>query len=88
MLGDLLADREIRACQVEASLTGSGVTTKRHNEHILGFDGSQASPANLARLEHGQRVIEIESLPLGVTLGSVINRQSRDESVTDDCPRT
>ena len=26
--------------------------------------------------------------PLGVTLGSVINRQSRDESVTDDCPRT
>jgi hypothetical protein len=31
---------------------------------------------------------EIESLPLGVTLGSVINRQSRDQSVTDDCPRT
>ena len=31
---------------------------------------------------------EIESLPLGVTLGSVINRQPRDESVTDDCPRT
>ena len=31
---------------------------------------------------------EIESLTLGVTLGSVINRQSRDKSVTDDSART
>ena len=54
------------------------MTTERHNEHILGFDGSQGSPADLARLEHGQRVAEIESLPLGVTLGSVIDRQSCD----------
>ena len=64
------------------------MTTERHHEDIFGFDGSQGSPANLARLEHGQRVTQIESLSLGVTLGSVINRQSRDESVTDDCPRT
>jgi hypothetical protein len=53
MPGDLLADSEIRARQVEAGLTGGGMTTERHNEHILGFDGSQGSPANLARLEHG-----------------------------------
>jgi hypothetical protein len=33
-------------------------------------------------------VTQIESLSLGETLGSVINRQSRDESVTNDCPRT
>ena len=31
---------------------------------------------------------QIESLTLGVTLGSVIDRQSRDESITDDCART
>ena len=78
MLGDLLADFEIRACQVEAGLTGRGMTAERHDENILGFEGSQTSPANLARLEHGQRVTEIESLPLRVTVGSVINRQSRD----------
>jgi hypothetical protein len=53
MLGDLLADGEIRACQVEARLTGSRMTTERHYEHILGFDSRQGSPANLARLEHG-----------------------------------
>ena len=29
---------------------------------------------------------EIESLALGVTLGSVVNRQALDESVTDDGP--
>ena len=77
MPGDLLADSEIRACQVEAGLTESGMTTERHNEHILGFDGSQVA-CDPARLEHGQRVAEIESLPLGVTLGSVIDRQSCD----------
>src|SRR4029453_7522641 len=84
----LFADSEIGACQVEARLTGSGMTTECHNEHILGFDGRQGSPANLARLEHGQSMTEIKSLTLGVTLGSVINRQSRDESVTDDGSRT
>ena len=31
---------------------------------------------------------QIESLTLGVTLGSVIDRQSRDESITDDCAGT
>jgi hypothetical protein len=46
---DLLADSEIRACQVEAGLTGSGMTTERHNEHILGFHGSQGRP----RVSHG-----------------------------------
>jgi hypothetical protein len=64
------------------------MTTERHNEDILGFDGSQGPPANLARLEHGQRMTEIESLALGVTLSPVIDRQSSDEAVTDDCPRT
>jgi hypothetical protein len=78
MPSDLLADSEIRPCQVEAGLTGSGVTTKRHNKDIFGFDGSQGSPANLTRLEHGQRVTEIESFSLGVALGSIINRQSCD----------
>ena len=78
MPGDLLADSEIRPCQVEAGLTGCGMTTERHNKDIFGFDGSQGSTANLARLEHGQRVTEIESLSLGKTLGSVIDRQSRD----------
>jgi hypothetical protein len=81
MPSDLLANSKIRPCQVEAGLTGSGMTTERHNEDIFGFDGSQGSPANLARLEHGQRMTQIESLSLGETLGSVINRQSRDESV-------
>jgi hypothetical protein len=78
MPSDLLADSEIRPHQVEAGLSGSCMTTERHNENIFGFDGSQGSPANLARLQHGQRMTEIESLSLGVTLGSVINRQSRD----------
>src|SRR5262245_4339748 len=41
MLSDLLADLEIRACQVEARLAGRGMTTERHNEHIFGFDGGQ-----------------------------------------------
>jgi hypothetical protein len=31
---------------------------------------------------------EIERLTLGVTLGAVINRQLRYQSVTDNCPRT
>ena len=49
MPGDLLADSEIRLCQVEAGLTGSGMTTERHNEHVFGFDGSQGRP----RISHG-----------------------------------
>jgi hypothetical protein len=53
MPGDLLADSDIRACQVDPGLVGSGMTSEGHDEHILGFDGSQGSPANLARLEHG-----------------------------------
>src|SRR4029453_10113143 len=31
---------------------------------------------------------QIESLTLGITLSSVINHHSRDESVPDDCPGT
>ncbi len=62
MARDLLTDIEIRPCQVEAGLPGSGMTTERHNEDIFGFDGSQGSPANLARLEHGQCVTEVERL--------------------------
>ena len=31
---------------------------------------------------------QIESLTLGVTLSSVINCQSRDQSIPDDCPGT
>jgi hypothetical protein len=86
MLGNLLADREVLACQVEAGLTGNGMNTERHDKHVLGLDGSQGPPANLARFEHGQRVSEVESLPLGMTLGTVIDRHSRGESVTDDSP--
>jgi hypothetical protein len=78
MSSDLIADSEIRLCQVEAGLTGGRMTTEGHNEDIFAFDGSQTSAANLARLEHGQRVTEIESLSLGVALGSVINRQLCD----------
>jgi hypothetical protein len=78
MPGNLLADSEIRLCQVEAGLTRSGMSAERHNEDVFGFDGSQGPPANLARLEHGQRMTEIESFSLGVTLGSVINRQAGD----------
>ena len=78
MPGDLLADSEIGLCQVEAGLTRSGMSTERHNEDVFWFDGSQGPPANLARLEHGQRMTEIESFALGVTLGSVINRQAGD----------
>ena len=78
MPSDLLADSEIGVCQVEAGLTGRRMTTERHNEHILRLHGSQGSPSNLARLEHGQCVTEVESLSLGITLGSVIDRQSCD----------
>ena len=65
------------AC-VRSRRTRSGMSTERHNEDVFWFDGSQGPPANLARLEHGQRMTEIESFALGVTLGSVINRQAGD----------
>ena len=61
MPSHLLADSEIRLCQIKAGLTGCGMTTERHNEDIFGLDGSQGAPANLARFEHGQCVTEIES---------------------------
>src|SRR3954452_18221066 len=77
--GHLIADGKIRACQVQAGLAGGRMTTERHDEHILGFDGSQRTSTNLAGPEHGQRMSEIESFPFGVTLGSVIDRQARDE---------
>jgi hypothetical protein len=63
------------------------MTAECHDEHILGFHGGQGAPTNLAGMEHGQRVSQIESFTLGIALGSVIDRQSLDESVTDDCPR-